>query len=207
VRAEVVEGHIWDYVTQLLLYPEATLNALMDMQDGLEKEYSVLLEDVSHVQQRIQAQEGRLSVFADMVADGDLTRALFKQKSAEIEELIAELKAEEVRLGEKVETALVGATQMKTVETLAQSLDLTEEKLRNAPFELRRKLIEALDIRGEVLPKDGGRVLRAKWYKHSQDFGLDSRIASSSASESAAAPWSRSRSRGCSLGGSSLIRR
>jgi site-specific DNA recombinase len=188
VRAEVVEGHIWDYVTQLLLYPKATLSALMDMQDTQEKEYTVLLEDISHVQQRIQAQEGRRSVFADMVADGDLTRALFKQKSAEIEQIITELKAEKVRLEEKMHSARVGATQMKTVETLAQSLDLTEEKLRNASFELRRKIIEALDIRGEVMLKDDGRVLRAKWHKHSYDFGLDSRIASSSASESAAAP-------------------
>jgi site-specific DNA recombinase len=207
VRAEVVEGHIWDYVTQLLLYPEATLNALREMQGDFEKEYRVLLEDVSHVQQRIQTQEGRLSVFADMVADGDLTRAMFKQKAAEIEQLITELKAEEVRLSEKVQTAAVGASQIKTVETLADELDLTEEELRNAPFEVRRKIIEALDIRGEVAPKDNHRILRLKWYKHSKEFVLDNRIASSSESLSAAAPWSRRRSRGCSLGGSSLIRR
>src|SRR5690242_6929193 len=97
--------------------------------------------------------------------------------------------------------------QFNTVKSLVQDVELNEEKLRNAPFELRRKLIEALDIRGEVTPKGDGRVLRAKWYKHSHDFGLDNRIASSSASESAAAPWSRRRSRGFSLAGSSLMRR
>jgi site-specific DNA recombinase len=215
VRAHIVEGHIWDYVTQLLLYPEATLNALKEMQGDLEREYSVVLEDIAHVRERIEAQEGRLSVFADMVADGDLTRAMFKQKAAEIEQLVAELKAEEARLEEKLEGATVGTSQVKTVETLSQELGLDEETLRNAPFELKRAIIEALDIRGEVGPKDNsdgtpndkGRVLKVKWYKHSQEFGLESGIASSSASERAAAPWLRRRSRGCSVGGSSLIRR
>jgi site-specific DNA recombinase len=188
VRVEVVEGHIWDYVTQLLLYPKATLAALKNMQGDIEKEYRVTLEDVSHVQQRIQAQEGRLSVFADMVADGDLTRAMFKQKAAEIEQLVNELKTEEARLKDKLQTTNVGAAQVKTIETLAQELDLTEEELRNAPFELKRKIIEALDIRGEVGPKDDNRVLRVKWYKHTQEFLLDNRITSSSASLSAAGP-------------------
>jgi site-specific DNA recombinase len=189
VRAEVVEEHIWDYVTQLLIYPEATLSALKDMQATSEKEYNALLEDIAHVQQRIQAQEGRRSVFADMVADGDLTRAMFKQKSTEIEQIITELKAEEARLAEKLQVAFVGAAQLKALEALREEFDLTEEELRAAPFEVRRKIIEALDIRGEVIPKDDcTRLLRAKWYKHSQDFGLENRIASSSASESAAGP-------------------
>jgi hypothetical protein len=113
---------------------------------------------------------------------------MFKQKASEIEQLISELKAEESRLAEKLQTAAIGASQVKTVEALMEELDITEEELRATPFETRRKIIEALDIRGEVAPKDGGRVLRVKWYRHSKEFGLENRVASSSASLSAAGP-------------------
>ena len=97
--------------------------------------------------------------------------------------------------------------ELGAYEQLSHEVTVTEEELRDAPFEVRRKIIEALDIRGEVIPKDGGRLLRSKWYKHSQDFGLENRVANSSASESAVGPWSRSRSRGCSLDGNSFMRR
>jgi hypothetical protein len=79
---------------------------------------------------------------------------------------------------EKVQAAVAGATRIKTVETLAEELDLTEEELRAAPFEVRHKIIESLDIRGEVAPKDDGWVLRVKRYKHLKEFGLENRVAS-----------------------------
>src|SRR5262249_7072878 len=161
---ELVERKVWEWVVKLLEDPRSMIESMKEAQDLARQHNHSIYDDIALVDQRIAVHKHRLSVWADAMGDGDMTRALFKQKEAETEQLIAEQRQERERLQAKLETVSISDKQIDAVEQLVRDIKEAIPDLPAAPFEVRRQLIEALNITGTIAIEDGAKVLHLKWW-------------------------------------------
>jgi site-specific DNA recombinase len=153
------DNKVWDYIEALLTDPDNLRIGLDEMAQQRAAELEPRkrrLATIEDALERVDRKIRRLArAFAD--AENDTTAEAFK---AELKRAAREknaLATERDTLAAELEQVEVSPEVKASIMKLANEI---QEQVRSAPFEQKRKLLEALDVQVQLVRTDDGRALR-----------------------------------------------
>ncbi len=172
-RGDVVDSTVWEWVRNLILYPETLRSMLEESQKELQERSHDLKYELTHVEDRLEAEEKRLAVLlreyievearADTSPAAGTIRDVYRQAKEQSEQLFTELSEERDRLQGELSFSTIDDSFIEDATTFAEEV---REDIDNLPFAGRRELIEHLGIYGELAWEDKRRVLYIIWHTH-----------------------------------------
>jgi hypothetical protein len=160
--AKAVDAVVWDWVKQLLTDPQALMAAYREAQEQQAADSVAIQDQVDAIDRQIEKQQARLSRLLEELseAEGAFTRASLKEKCKETEQVLETLTADRVALAERIEVETISDADIATIESFA--FDVRDE-LETADFALKRRIVEALNLRGRMANEEGEKVLYLDW--------------------------------------------
>jgi hypothetical protein len=172
-RTDAVDGAVWEWVRNLIQHPESLRTMLEDSQKELQERTHDLKYRLTHVEERLQAEEKRLTVllreYIDIEARGDTSpaadtmRAIYRQAKEQSEQLFTELTEERDKLKGELSFSTIDDEFIHNLTTFAEEI---REDIDTLPFAGRRELIEQMGIWGELAWEEKERVLYIIWHTH-----------------------------------------
>ena len=92
---------------------------------------------------------------------------MLDQKQGEINETLKTLKHERESLATRLTTATITDEHIQSLEAFARDIG---DELETADFELRRQIVEALNVTGTFAREAGQKILYLHWYAQTEKF-------------------------------------
>jgi len=157
-RGDYLDAGVWQWLRRLLVDPD--LLAL-----GLRAQSQQRLEHNAPLAQQIQSfdalladKEIRQERLLDLYLDGGITKETWLERKKRIDEEVGHLEQERQGLQDQLQSEGVSDEEIETIQEFAaaisESLDLTDDD-----FEVRRRVVEMLDVRATLSVTDDGERL------------------------------------------------
>lgn len=169
----LVDDAVWEWVRNLMLYPESLRLMLEESQTELGENSHNLKNRLSHIEERLSMEQKRLAVIIREYIDSEAraqdsppaasVREVYRQAKEQSEQLFSELTQERDTLQAALLASTIDDALIQEVFTFTQA---SKDDIDNLPFPEQREIIERLDVRGELAFEDGQRVLYILWHTH-----------------------------------------
>ena len=156
-RADQLEPAVWGWVADLLLHPDQLAEGLRARQAEAEEEAKALRDRLGLVEKSIADHDRQIEKLLDLYLSGDdFPKELLTQRKKELVKAREELEEERATLARALEAATVSDAAIEEVEAFCRQV---REGLEHATFEDKRRIIELLDVRGQLAVEDGQKVV------------------------------------------------
>jgi hypothetical protein len=155
-RVDILDCVVWKFVRNLMLNPQSLRVMLEESQQEMEARNGELKGRIARLDSRPDAEKRRFTILAKeytdslLLGDGEgqkMVQEVFKQQKEAAAQTVEEISGEKTKLLGELQAVSIGDEVIESIEEFG---DMTAEDLDNLPFEGRRRLIEALGIRGEI---------------------------------------------------------
>jgi site-specific DNA recombinase len=168
VRAELVDAAVWGWVEGILSDPASFEEGLTAYRGEQMRQAEPLRERGETLDDLIAEHEAQLNRLLDLYLAGQFERDVLAERKARIESTLASLRAERQDLMDALEGQVMSDDTLHRLQAFARDLAANVEKAsRN--LKVRRKVIEALDVRATLQGRDllvrcavGGEVISAE---------------------------------------------
>ncbi len=150
VRVKLLDGKVWECITELLENPRAQLEGLRRVQQQQMEQNADAIAHMKAAEQTIQECERKLSVFSDQEAEGIISRALLRKKKTELDERVARAQTVYDEYASLVEAKVLSNDEIAQLTDWFAELREQIEDGEPLEFETRRAVIEALNITGKM---------------------------------------------------------
>jgi site-specific DNA recombinase len=173
-RADRVDAAIWKWVERLYNEPETIIEGLRKAQEEAEETNRPVYARINAITAEIERQQKRLTGIARELADTDEddqhSRAAMKAYQREVLQTIKD--AEQQR--EKAKSHLLPTIPEKQFQSVAAFSARLRRGLEEAKtFEDRLEMIEAINLTGTLMIKNGRQVVKLHWYAPDDDDNDD----------------------------------
>lgn len=181
-RAYVIDAALREWVLNLLANPDAMLSTYNDAQAAINAELKEVLDTVDSYDRVIASFKEQLTRYAELYAEGSITKDLYREKKALLDEKIREgnkQKAEyERRLA--LNKQRITDRDIQNAASWAQDVNRSLARGEEINFQRLRKIIEDLDITVELAIEDGVQVMYIQWanYEERKPIGGDDMVCS-----------------------------
>ena len=153
-NAKDLEHTVWHAVTELLLNPEY-------LKQEIEKQRHKSEEDTRHIRDRLEAVKSaitdtkrKLRIVIDQMLDSDPTEAtineVFNEKKTALSKTLKGLEAEQTQIEQTISESTITTSEE---ESLMRLTDELRRDLDNISFEKKRRVLQVLQIRVQVLDR------------------------------------------------------
>jgi site-specific DNA recombinase len=163
-----VDNAFWEWIAELLIDPEAKLVALEKAQQAQAAQLEPLQQELVRLTSAMEKLKKRLAGYEEMCADGDISRATFKEHKAEIETQLAVLMHDYEVAEDKLNTVQVPLDMRERLLALFKELNLRPQILHDLALAEKRKLLEELNLYGTLTLEEGEPVLFVNWYSYEE---------------------------------------
>lgn len=163
-----VDNSYWDWVVGLLTDPDAKLAAIERYQQSIMAQLEPLKQEVARLSVAMDKLKKRLKGYEEMCADGDLTRAAFKEHKAEIDAQISVLSKDYEGAQAKLDTVQMPGNIKERLFSLFEKLKARPEILTILSNEEKHSILADFDLFGSLVLEDGIPALYIKWYGYTE---------------------------------------
>ena len=159
VRLDWVDHIVWAWAKMIIESPENLREGLDGVQQELQQANQALFERLSIVEEQMNKYQEQLDRLLDLYLDGNFPKEVLAERKTRLEELILNLGKEQNDLLSHVREVTLTDDQLGYIEEFCAKI---RKGLDKADFNVKRQIIQLLDIRGKIAYENGERVLYLK---------------------------------------------
>ncbi|MBI2333949.1 MAG: recombinase family protein, partial [Chloroflexi bacterium] len=159
VRLDWVDNIVWEWAKMIIENPENLREGLDGVQQELQHANQALFERLDIVKEQIEKYQEQLDRLLDLYLDGNFPKEVLADRKARLEELLLNLGKEQNDLLSHVREVTLTDDQLGYIEEFCAKI---RQGLDKADFNVKRQIIQLLDIRGKIAFENGERVLYLK---------------------------------------------
>lgn len=159
-RAGEVDDAVWEWVRSFVTDPEALDRGLRKHQAERDRENEPLRARVAVVDDLLVDNRRQLERLLDLYLAGDFPRDVLTDRKARLEQTIESLEGERAELAAVLEAAELSDAEVVAVKELVAKVALGLEEAEE-DFDLRRGVVEALNVWAKLTVEGGEKVVRA----------------------------------------------
>ena len=160
-RVDWVDAMVWEWLRNLLLEPDITLQGLRAEQAARQEINKPLKDRCSVIDNLLDENRRQLERALDLHLTGRLSRAFLADRQARLESTIESLEQERSELMTRLKAQELTSSQiediMDFVTQVARGLEVVD-----ADFNAQRRLVELLDVWGTLAIEDGQQVVHVR---------------------------------------------
>jgi hypothetical protein len=160
-RADHVDMAVWKWVKSFLIDPTTLTQALRAQQAEREAFNKPLVDRLAVVDDLLADNRAQLDRALDLYLTGDFPRDMLIERQARLQETIAALERERRNMATQLETQILTDEQLDVIRVFADKVRRGLETA-DADFKVRRRLIEALEVRATLVVENGQKVVYAQ---------------------------------------------
>ena len=165
---KAVDSAYWAWIVELLTDPESKLAALEKAQEARQAQIEPLQREQARLTEAAEKLRKRLAGYEEMCADGDISRATFKQHKAEIEAQLAVLAHDSEAIVAKLDGIQMPEGTREKLLALFRELEARPEVIDDLSVHAKRTLLDTLGLYGTMAMEGGEPVLYVNWYGYSE---------------------------------------
>ena len=173
VRGDWVDAIVWEWAKMIIENPENLRDGLDGIQNELQQANQSLLDRLSIIDEQMLEYQKQLDRLLDLYLAGDFPKEVLTERKARLEEMLANLKKEQIDLAGHVRTVTITDDQLSYIEEFCAKI---RNGLDRADFNTKRQIIQLLDIRGKIAFEEGEKVLYLKCLIDTQEQQQVSRV-------------------------------
>ena len=155
-RADDVNQAVWIWLSELLQIPGNIADGLHKMQEEIKRSNFAIFERLALIDGQLNKTEEKHARLLDLYLEGDFPLEVLNQRKDELKKSIIDLKREQTELNAYTETVILTEEGIAEIESFCES---ARSGLDHATFEVKRKLIELLDVRGKLAIENEEKVI------------------------------------------------
>ncbi|MBV7334662.1 recombinase family protein [Chloroflexi bacterium TSY] len=159
-RGDHLDEAVWQWVKSLLLNPDVMAEGLRAQQEASQSENISASERLTYTEELLQKNLEQQEKLLDLYLDGNIPKETWSDRQQRLASTIKELEGEVGQIKARIEAQFYTDEQIQAVHELAKSVSKNLE-LADENFEVRRRIIELLDVQVELWVDDDGQK-RAK---------------------------------------------
>ncbi len=159
LRVDSLDALVWGYVREQLAKPEQLEIGLQEYHLSKEETVAPLRGELSTVETRLATEERKRKKLLDLYLEDRMDRDTLVEKQAELDRTIADLVRQRSRLTTQIEQDELREDEIRDLVTFARQIAGRIDG-GGCDIELRRAILEELDVQGVVSVEDGRRVIR-----------------------------------------------
>lgn len=128
-----------------------------------------LSERLEVIKDQLIEYEKQYSKLLDLYLVGDFSREILTERKARLEETIAGLKAEQIRITAHIQSIGLTDDQIENIEAFCDEI---REGLEVLNFDTKRRIINFLDVRGTLAVENNEKVVYARCRISQQQLSL-----------------------------------
>lgn len=150
-RKEVVEQAVWEKVTSFFLEPECLQAEIAKRKEESGGDIQRRQDRLEAIEDELEDNKRKMGILLDQVLMGDFSQSLVDSRKQELRLEHDKLTTEQRRISDELEAVTMTAQREQTLLELA---DRVRDNLTNADFKTKRRLLELLEIRVDVIDKE-----------------------------------------------------
>jgi len=156
-RGDQLEPAVWEWVSDLLLHPDQMTDGLRAQQAEAKRANQILRDRLALVEESIADHDHQIERLLDLYLTGDdFPKELLDEKKARLTRTRQELEKERGGLVRHLQQTMIPDAQVEEIEEFCRQVS---EGLGNTSFEDKRKILELLNVRGQLAIEDGQKVV------------------------------------------------
>jgi len=152
----LVDENVWEWVKNKLLHADNYANGMVYYCEEQNKNASRSEGMLRSIDAQIAAVQAQLDRLIDLYLSGDIPKDNYTYRKMKFEEAIATLEDERKLVVKQQPSAPL---QSDLIQQLKQYFEKIRNRLRDATFEAKRKVIELLNVRGTLAIENGLKVI------------------------------------------------
>jgi site-specific DNA recombinase len=156
-RVDLVDAAVWEYLKALLIDPRALVEGLRAQQEKREQASTPMRERLEVVDGLLDGNRRQLEKLLDLYLASDFPEEILAERKARLEATISALEQERRDLAVQIEAATLSDERVATIKEFAQKVS-QGLKAAEGDFEVRRQIIEAMDMQVTLDIEDGAKV-------------------------------------------------
>jgi site-specific DNA recombinase len=162
VMAQVLDACIWERVKAFLSDPVALEEGLQDYQNERDKENAPLRERLKVVDDLLADNRAQLGRLLDLYLERGFPKEILLDRKKRLETTIQSLEKERSSLVSSIDRNALTSDQVQTIKEFATKVAKGLERAEES-FEVRREIIEALDVEVTVTVEQDKQMVYLRW--------------------------------------------
>jgi len=159
VYLDVVDTRVWEWAKAIIENPENLRKGLNDVQNELQQENQTLLDRLAIIEEQMQIYQKQLDKLLDLYLADEFPKEVLTERKSSLEGMIANLHKEQVDLTSHIRNVIITDDQLGIIEAFCAKI---RNGLDQADFNIKRRIVDLLDIRGEIAVENGEKVIYLK---------------------------------------------
>lgn len=154
-----IDETVWDWVKNKLLTPDNVTNGLNYYQDEQDKNSSRCEERLVAIDEQLATTQKQLDRLIDLYISEEVPRDRYSLRKAKFEAVIAKLKEERNEISAQL---LPSQLAPELIRQIKEYFEEIRNRLEDASFEDKRKIIDLLDVSGKLDVENDEKVIYIK---------------------------------------------
>jgi hypothetical protein len=156
-----VDAVVWHWVKSFLTDPQALERGLWEVQQGREKEDSLIRDRLAVVDDLLADHRSQLDRLLDLYMSGEFPKEVLTDRTARLEDTNSALENERAGLVARLETRALSVEQIQTIQEFAAKVGKNLDAIDD-DFDAKRQIIEELDVQATLVVENDERVVYAR---------------------------------------------
>jgi site-specific DNA recombinase len=168
-RVDLVDAVVWQWIKDTLQDPENSMDGLRGMQEDSRQANQALYNRLVIIEEQLDQIEQQKSRLLDLYLGGDFPKEMLEERKARLEELRANLQREHADVSSHLKTQVISDDDIAEIETFCADI---RDRLDETSFEVKRQIIEFLDVRGKLAIENDEKVVYVKCHLGQQRLSV-----------------------------------
>ena len=155
-RVDLIDGIVWQWVKNLLQDPENVMDGLRGMQEETRRKHKALYDRLDLIQGQLDDLLRQQEKLVDLYLSGDFNKDVLLERKLRLETNIANLYKEKEQLNAHLSTINYSDQDLAIIDEFCKKI---RDKLDQATFEGKRRVLELLDVHGTLAMENEEKVL------------------------------------------------
>jgi site-specific DNA recombinase len=155
----LIDETVWDWVKNRLLNTDNLTNGLNYYQEEQDKTSTRCTAMLTTIDEQLATGHKQLDRLIDLYISGDIPKDHYALRKTKFEESIAKLEEERKEVSKQL---LPSQLAPELIKQLREYFDKIRDRLDDASFETKRRLIDLLDVNGKLDIENNERVIYIK---------------------------------------------
>lgn len=159
IRADHLDTIVWDWVRSKILDPKELDQGLDDYQAKQEERKAPLREQLEVAENLITENQAQFDRLVDLYLSGEFPKDMLTERKARIQQTLSSLKQEKEKFVRQLQAGQLTAEEIQTTKHFAKIIREEVETIQEDDFNIKRRIIELLDVRVTVKIEDDQKVV------------------------------------------------
>ncbi len=171
-KVSLVDTATWNFITELISNPHAMLAAYRDAQKVVDSGLQDAIDTIKQYDDAIAAYQLKISRYADLYADGGITKDLFREKKHDLDKQILAATKLRAEYSASINEQRITNDDIDYLCELAEKVNAIVSKGKDVSFARKKELIDALQITTALGVENGVKILYVYWAVYERRIDL-----------------------------------